>query len=197
MQTLKIFSFFSLFMALATLSFAQKTKTETIPVSGNCGMCKSTIEKAAKGAGVKDANWDVDAKVLTVKYNSSSTNAAKIQQAVAAAGYDTRDVKTTDEAYGKLHSCCQYDRTATSTDEQKMDCCKDGKCSQPGHDGKDCCKKDGSKMDCCKDGKCTMPGHSGKDCCQNDDAKMDCCKDGKCSKKGHDGKDCCKASHSH
>jgi hypothetical protein len=23
----------------------------------------------------------------------------------------------------------------------KMDCCKDGKCSKEGHDGKDCCKK--------------------------------------------------------
>lgn len=171
MRTFKIFSFVTFFMALASISFAQKTKTEAIPVSGNCGMCKSKIEKAAKDAGVKEASWDVDAKVLTVKYNSSSTNAAKIQQAVAVAGYDTRDVKTTDEAYGKLHTCCQYERTAASAEEQKMDCCKDGKCSKTGHDGKDCCKKD--------------------------DVKMDCCKDGKCSKEGHDGKDCCKASHSH
>ena len=171
MQTFKIFSFITLFMALAIGSFAQKTTTETIPVSGNCGMCKGNIEKAAKKAGAADAKWDVDAKVLTVKYNSSSTNTAKIQQAVAAAGYDTRDVKTTGEAYSKLHSCCQYDRTSASNDEQKMDCCKDGKCSKPGHDGKDCCKKN--------------------------DANMDCCKDGKCSKEGHDGKDCCKASHSH
>jgi hypothetical protein len=23
-----------------------------------------------------------------------------------------------------------------------MDCCKDGKCTKEGHDGKDCCKKD-------------------------------------------------------
>ena len=65
-------------MVLATASFAQKTKTETILVSGNCGMCKSTIEKAAKTAGVKEASWDVDAKVLTVKYNSPSTNTALI-----------------------------------------------------------------------------------------------------------------------
>ena len=171
MQTLKIFSFATLFMALAICSFAQNNTTETIPVSGNCGMCKSNIEKAAKKAGATDAKWDVDAKTLTIKYNSSSTNTAKIQQAVAAAGYDTRDVKTSDEAYSKLHTCCQYDRMSGTNDEQKMDCCKDGKCSKPGHDGKDCCKKD--------------------------DAKMDCCKDGKCSKEGHDGKDCCKASHTH
>lgn len=161
MKTLKIFSFVALFIALATFSlpmssFAQKAKTETIPVSGNCGMCKSKIEKAAKTAGAEDAKWDVDAKALTVKYNSSTTNAAKIQQAVAAVGYDARDVKATTEAYNKLHGCCQYDRAAASNDDAKMDCCKDGKCSKPGHDGKDCCK----------DGKCNMAGHDGKDCCK-------------------------------
>lgn len=169
MNTLKLFSFLSIFITVSTISFAQKEKTETIPVSGNCGMCKNKIEKAAKGAGAADAKWDVDAKTLTVKYNGSTTNTAKIQDAVAAAGYDTRDVKTTDEAYNNLHGCCKYDRSTAVNDDQKMDCCKDGKCSKPGHDGKECCK--------------------------NADSKMDCCKDGKCSKSGHDGKDCCKASH--
>jgi len=161
MKTLKIFSFVALFMALATMSFAQKAKTETIPVSGNCGMCKSKIEKAAKTAGAEDAKWDVDAKVLTVKYNSSTTNAAKIQNAVAAAGYDTRDVKATTEAYDKLHGCCQYDRAAAANDDAKKECC-----SKPGHDGKESCKNTDTKMDCCKDDKCSMPGHDGKDCCK-------------------------------
>jgi periplasmic mercuric ion binding protein len=166
MKALKIFSFATMFMAMATISFAQTTKTETIPVSGNCGMCKSKIEKAAKTAGVAEAKWDVDAKALTVKYNSSTTNSAKIQQAVAAVGYDTRDVKTTSEAYDKLHGCCKYDRNTANSEDQKMDCCKDGKCSKPGHDGKDCCKNDADKMDCCKDGKCSKPDHDGKDCCK-------------------------------
>ena len=70
MKAFKIFSFAALFMALTSVSFAQNAKTETIPVSGNCGMCKGKIEKAAKSAGASDANWDVDAKMLTVKYNS-------------------------------------------------------------------------------------------------------------------------------
>ena len=65
-------------------------------------MCKAKIEKAAKSTGVKEASWDADKKILTVKYSSASTNAAKIQQAVAAVGYDTRDVKATDEAYDQL-----------------------------------------------------------------------------------------------
>ncbi len=172
MKSLKIFSVFILSMTIAGSSFAQKAKSETIPVSGNCGMCKGKIEKAAKTAGATEANWDVEAKTLTVKYNHSSTNAAKIQQAVAAVGYDTRDVKATDEAYDKLHGCCKYDRVSVSNNDEKMgagktadDCCKDGKCTKPGHDGKDCCKKDG-EMACCKDGKCTRPGHDGKACCK-------------------------------
>lgn len=142
MKSLKIFSFIALFMALTVVSYGQKAKTETIPVSGNCGMCKGKIEKAAKSAGASTANWDVDAKTLTIKYNSGTTDAAKIQNAVAAAGYDTRDAKATAEAYDKLHGCCKYDRVTASNDEAKMDCCKDGKCSMPGHDGKDCCKAD-------------------------------------------------------
>ncbi|MFC0772869.1 heavy-metal-associated domain-containing protein [Terrimonas alba] len=178
MKTLKIFSFVALLM-VSTASFAQ-SKTETIPVSGNCGMCKSKIEKAAKTAGAADAKWDVDAKTLTVKYNSSTTNAAKIQTAVAAVGYDTRDVKATNEAYNKLHGCCQYDRTAASGDDAKMPALKTG-----------------SDGDCCKDGKCSKEDHDGKDCCKKTDAQMDCCQDGKCTKPGHDGKECCKASHSH
>ena len=169
MKALKIFSFATMFMAVAMSSFAQKAKTEAIPVSGNCGMCKSKIEKAAKTAGVEDAKWDAEAKLLTVKYNSLSTNAAKIQQAVAAVGYDTRDVKATDAAYNKLHGCCKYDRASAAKDEVKKDCCKDGKCSMEGHDGKGCCKKEAGEMDCCKDGKCSMPGHDGKDCCKASD----------------------------
>ncbi|MGZ8559758.1 MAG: heavy-metal-associated domain-containing protein, partial [Chitinophagaceae bacterium] len=180
MQTLKLFSFLTIFMAFTSVSFAQKQTKETIPVSGNCGMCKNKIEKAARSAGADEAKWDVDAKKLTVKYNSSTTHAAKIQEAVAAAGYDTRDVKTTDDAYNKLHGCCKYDRAAIVNEEQKMsahpqmtegkgsgqphvDCCKDGKCSTPGHDGKDCCKNSATNADCCKDGKCSKPGHDGKD----------------------------------
>jgi periplasmic mercuric ion binding protein len=184
MKTLKIFSLAAVSMLLSTVIIAQ-SKTETFKVSGNCGMCKTKIEKAAKEAGAKEASWNADSKELTVTYKSSSTNAAKIQEKIAAVGYDNVGFKATNEAYDKLHGCCKYERT-TATDE--MDCCKGGKCTMAGHDGKDCCKKDGAKMECGK------AGHDGKDCCKKEEGKMDCCKDGKCSMPGHDGKDCCKKS---
>jgi len=164
MKTFKIFSITLLSCAIATISFAQKTKTETFQVSGNCGMCETKIEKAAKAAGASYAEWNKDTKVITVKYNSSSSNLAKIQQSIADVGYDNAGAKAKDESYDKLHSCCKYERVKS---EATPDCCKDGKCTMPGHDGKDCCKKEGSSsMDCCKDGKCTKEGHDGKDCCK-------------------------------
>jgi periplasmic mercuric ion binding protein len=100
-----------LFVCMAAVGFAQ-TKTETLKVSGECGSCKKKIESAAKKAGASYAVWDVDSKELTVKYNSTTTNNAKIQKSIAGVGYDTQDFKATDEAYNKLDGCCQYDRTA-------------------------------------------------------------------------------------
>lgn len=173
--------------ALAIVSnmvFAQTT-TETFKVSGNCGMCKTKIEKAAKEAGAKEAAWDADTKLITVTYKTKSTNTAKIQQKIAEVGYDNAGAKAKDEAYDKLHGCCKYDREAGA---QKASCCAGGEASCSHHSS----DKHDAKADCCKDGKCTMEGHEGKDCCKGENGKMDCCKDGKCTKEGHSGKDCCK-----
>lgn len=179
MKSLKIFSLAIACLSLSATAFAQDKK-ETFQVSGNCGMCKNKIEKAAKDAGAKEAEWDADTKMLTVSYKSSTTNTAKIQQKIAAVGYDNAGAKATNEAYNKLHSCCKYDRAGG---ESRDACCTgDKKCEK--HDG------DNAKMDCCKDGKCSKPGHDGKTCC----SVPDCCKDGVCNKEGHSGKDCCRKS---
>src|SRR6188474_370308 len=114
MKSFKIFSTVLLCCAIATTSFSQKTKTETFKVSGNCGMCEAKIEKAAKAAGASYAEWNKDTKVITVKFNSTTSNLAKIQQNIADAGYDNAGVKTTSEAYDKLHSCCKYERSESN-----------------------------------------------------------------------------------
>jgi periplasmic mercuric ion binding protein len=185
MKSIKILSLAVAFTALSCTSNAQ-SKTETYKVNGNCGMCKSKIEKAAKEAGAKDASWDMDKKELTVTYKTSSTNAAKIQQKVAESGYDNAGFKATTDAYNKLHGCCKYNRTASPSNEVKAACCSgDAKC---GHHA----DTDHKTMDCCKDGKCTKEGHSGKDCCKAGHDAMSCCKDGKCTNEGHCDKPCCK-----
>jgi periplasmic mercuric ion binding protein len=153
---------FLFIMSCCTISFAQTAKKENIKVWGNCGMCKKTIETAAKNAGASVADWNTETKVLAVSYNSKKTNSQKIQQLIAAAGYDTKDFTASDDAYNKLHTCCQYDRKAGSNDANAA-CCE----------GKDCCKKDATAS-CCADGKC----EKGKDCCKD----MAQCKEKGCCK---------------
>ncbi|MFM2326394.1 MAG: hypothetical protein RIR31_596 [Bacteroidota bacterium] len=116
MKTLNIYAalLFSIF-AINT-SFAQTAvKKETIKVWGNCGMCKTNIEKAAKKAGVTAANWNEESKELIVSYASNKTSSVKIQQQIAKAGYDTEGFTANDKAYNNLHSCCKYDRKMGST----------------------------------------------------------------------------------
>ncbi len=79
-------------------------------VRGNCGMCKSTIEKAANSVeGVASANWDVDKKKIDVSFDDTKTDAITIHKAIAASGYDTEKVAGSEEAYDGLPGCCKYD----------------------------------------------------------------------------------------
>lgn len=176
MKSLKLFSLAVLGLMFSVAASAQST-TETFKVNGNCGMCKSAIEKAAKAAGAENASWNKESKELTVSYLTASTDAAKIQQKIADAGYDNAGFKTTDVAYNKLPGCCKYDRSVnvTAAKEEASCCKKDG----DKMDDTKGCKGSKDNMDCCKDGKCTKPGHDGKDCCKQDGDKMQAGKDGK------------------
>jgi hypothetical protein len=40
---------------------ATTVKTETFQVLGNCGMCQTIIERAARQAGASQASWNADA----------------------------------------------------------------------------------------------------------------------------------------
>lgn len=55
-----------------TSSIAQikNSKTETVKVYGNCGMCKTTIEKAGNKKKVSNVVWDKDTKMATLTYDS-------------------------------------------------------------------------------------------------------------------------------
>lgn len=94
----------------ASMAMAAKDSTATFKVSGNCGMCKTRIEKTAKAAGATKAVWGVDSQILTVSFNPKKTNVGKIQKKVAAVGHDTGKYKATEAVYDALPGCCQYDR---------------------------------------------------------------------------------------
>jgi periplasmic mercuric ion binding protein len=85
-------------------------KTETIHVWGNCGMCKTRIEKAAKIDGVTKADWNKDTKMLTLVYNPSVVTSDAIQKRIASVGHDTEKYRADDQAYNKLDACCHYER---------------------------------------------------------------------------------------
>jgi periplasmic mercuric ion binding protein len=113
-------------MAISLTSCSNKSKNQTSTTSevskeitqkeisfgvrGNCGMCKTTIEKAATNLdGVSSASWNVDQKTIVVSYDSSSMNEMSIHDAIAASGYDTEKVLGNLDAYNSLPGCCQYD----------------------------------------------------------------------------------------
>ena len=96
----------------------KNAKTDTVKIYGNCGMCKSSIEKAAKTAGATNASWDMDAKILTFMFDGK-TNLDKIETAIAAIGYDTEHKTATKASYDALHECCKYDRASTQVAEIK------------------------------------------------------------------------------
>ncbi len=85
-------------------------KTDTFHVSGNCGMCKKTIEKSLKVDGVFDADWDKKTKMITVKYDPATITLDGIKNKIANAGYDNDGYKADSSAYENLHSCCKYER---------------------------------------------------------------------------------------
>ncbi len=94
-----------------TSVYAAEEKTAIFEVSGNCGMCEKTIEKAASTVeGVSKVDWDVKAKKITVVFDDSKTSLDAIHNAIANVGYDTDKVKAKDEVYNNLHGCCKYDR---------------------------------------------------------------------------------------
>ncbi len=92
-------------MAMIDISFG---------VRGNCGMCKSTIEKAANSVeGVTNATWNGDEKKVDVSFDDTKTNEMAIHKAIAASGYDTEKVAGSEEAYQGLPGCCKYDHEMT------------------------------------------------------------------------------------
>jgi len=115
MKTIKLFLVIVLASVIGGNLTAQtnsttKLKTESFKVWGNCGMCKSRIEKTVKTEGAQTASWDSKTKMLTVSYDPSKTNTAALSKKVAEAGHDTEKFKADDKTYTSLPGCCHYDR---------------------------------------------------------------------------------------
>lgn len=98
-------------ITLISCASAKNKSTEKFTVYGNCGMCETTIEDALNMTkGVVYADWIVETKLLTVKYDTTKLSLEEIKQKVADVGYDSDSHRAKDAVYNKLHGCCQYDR---------------------------------------------------------------------------------------
>lgn len=99
------------FLSLSSTVVAQKNKqvvTDTLKVSGICGMCEERIENAALIKGVKKVDWEEDTQELVVVYREDKVTIDQIANAIADAGHDSELVTCTDEQYEEVHSCCKY-----------------------------------------------------------------------------------------
>lgn len=71
-------------------------------------MCKERLEKDLKTTkGIQKASLNLENKKITVVFDSTQTNAAKIKVAISQIGYDADDIAGVKEAHDKLPDCCQ------------------------------------------------------------------------------------------
>jgi len=87
--------------------------TQTVKISGNCGMCKKTIEKAGNSADSK-VDWNEDNQTANVSFDASKTSFDAVLKNIALAGYDNEKYLAPATTYADLHGCCQYDRTLSA-----------------------------------------------------------------------------------
>tara|TARA_B100000900_G_scaffold169183_1_gene143717 strand:+ start:4662 stop:5156 length:495 start_codon:yes stop_codon:yes gene_type:complete len=92
----------------------------SIGVKGNCGMCKSKIEKAVKGLDfVKNAEWGIKTKILDVEFiNSVNFDLEELNSAINQSGYETMNTTADQPAYDALPMCCKYDRNMVVYDSK-------------------------------------------------------------------------------
>jgi copper chaperone CopZ len=75
---------------------------------GNCMECEALITAAlASTPGVKEAQWDMETSLTTVRYNPGKTDPDQIQEAVAEAGFVTQLFPPNEENRATLPACCR------------------------------------------------------------------------------------------
>lgn len=99
-----------LLSSIASYAQIKNAKTESVKIYGNCGMCKTTIEKAGNSKKVAQVDWNKDAKMATLTYDPNKTNKDEILKRIALAGYNSNQFLAPDDVYAKLPQCCKYER---------------------------------------------------------------------------------------
>lgn len=105
----------AVFTFFIVTGLAAKNDKTTFKVEMDCQACVQKIKKnMAFERGVKGLDVELEKDLVTVTYNASKTDIAKLQKGFAKIGYEAIELKATD--------CC--------TDKAKAECkqaCADGK----------------------------------------------------------------------
>ena len=73
------------------------SKTESVKIYGNCGMCETTIEKAGNVKKIAKVDWDESTQIATLTYDSEKTTRSEILKRIALAGYDNDEFLAPDD----------------------------------------------------------------------------------------------------
>lgn len=124
-KRIKFFAVITFFMSLLVIpetASAQERNVEVeIAVLGNCGMCKTRIERAAYSVrGVRSADWNQQEQKLTLVYRADRTDQETIERTIAKAGHDTENFITDEETHANLHQCCIYKRNPEWLEKNKL-----------------------------------------------------------------------------
>jgi Cu(I)/Ag(I) efflux system membrane fusion protein len=100
---------------------AKQVKQDTLhDVQGSCGMCKTRVEKCARGIdGVTSASWDQKSKRLALTYDPARTSTEAVARALARVGHDAGKERAADAVYDALPGCCKYRKGVTASPGDK------------------------------------------------------------------------------
>ena len=111
MKTKLLYITVILYILGTSFGFAQNSKTVNFKVSGNCGVCKNRIEKAAQSVeGVSLAYWDKETKIISINLDSTITDKNKVSLIITKTGHDTEMHFADIKIYNELSGCCQFER---------------------------------------------------------------------------------------
>lgn len=103
--------FLFLILILVFIVSCKNTVVETqVHVWGSCELAKKKIDSAAKIDGVQKADWNMESRLLTLKFDSTKVSLDNILKNIAMAGFDNERYFADDYAYEQLPDNCKYER---------------------------------------------------------------------------------------
>lgn len=104
-----------LVLSLVTIMGCKAPTEASFFVSGSCEECADLIEEALESiSDVEFVSWSEGSSSVTVLFNGTEVHMETIQQAIAAAGFDTQYFPANAEMQAQLPECCRQSKPTLS-----------------------------------------------------------------------------------